>query len=283
MIRQLARLIRHTPGLDRLDGIWDVVRPVYLRLIDPRGSGVTVKVGGVAVVSMPGVYAGGDWERYEPTEMKAVTDWLAANPGSLFVDVGCAIGIYSLVALTYGAKVIAIDSDLSALKSTLRMCANTEQPTVLWGFASSTNVSKYQDIESLSYFTLLQIKDSKVTGDVGTNRYVCIGDPTAETVPTHALGHILPARNNTLIKCDIEGAELLMLMGMAEYLTNSRPTLCLSVHPPALGQYGHDVKMVRDFLALKGYTIEVLGVDHEEHWWCSPRDLSAQITTSERI
>jgi hypothetical protein len=74
-----------------------------------------------------------------------------------------------------------------------------------------------------------------------------------------------------LLKCDIEGAELLMLRGARRFLERCSPQLLLSVHPSALPQYKHTSEDVGQFLAEVGYEVDLLAIDHEEHWWCSRR------------
>lgn len=73
-----------------------------------------------------------------------------------------------------------------------------------------------------------------------------------------------------LIKCDVEGAELLVLKGATRLIGARAPGRLLSVHPTALPQYEHDIDGVRRFLRDVGYETTLLSVDHEEHWWCQP-------------
>jgi len=73
-----------------------------------------------------------------------------------------------------------------------------------------------------------------------------------------------------LIKCDVEGAELLVLRGAHKLLARSAPDILLSVHPRALEtEYGGSIIDLRNFLHAAGYEVRLLAVDHEEHWWCS--------------
>ncbi len=62
-----------------------------------------------------------------------------------------------------------------------------------------------------------------------------------------------------------------MLEGARRLLQRNAPPLLLSVHPPALPFYGGTVDAVRNFLVELGYEIDILAVDHEEHWWCMHR------------
>ena len=266
MLRQIAHKIRHAPFLGQLNPFWDFVRPTYQNLLDPFDKGVRVTVGGAVDVRMPKEYIGGRWESYEPEEVRAIVSWLLKHPGSLFVDVGCAVGIYSLIALTLGAKVIAFDSDINAIKMTERFCRYQGTPQLLWGFVSERHESG-RSLDSLLELTSRRVTESHATGKPGTNRYTCIGSDSA--IPTHSLDGLLPDRL-ALIKCDIEGAEMLMLKGAERFIETNRPHIALSVHPPALPEYGHTVTEVSSFLRGHRYEIDLLATDHEEHWWCSP-------------
>ena len=55
------------------------------------------------------------------------------------------------------------------------------------------------------------------------------------------------------VKCDVEGAEFLVLQGGAETIRRFRPTLYLEVVEDYLARMGHHVKDVFDFLHAVGY------------------------------
>jgi hypothetical protein len=73
-----------------------------------------------------------------------------------------------------------------------------------------------------------------------------------------------------LLKCDVEGAEVLVLLGAEQFLQRTMPNLLIGVHRLALPEYGHTVDDVRNFFEKLNYSICVIAVDHEEHWWCQP-------------
>jgi hypothetical protein len=104
-------------------------------------------------------------------------------------------------------------------------------------------------------------------------RYVCIGDPAAVDLPRRRLDDLFPSGFDArpcLVKCDVEGAEQIVLSGATRLLSRHRPALLLSVHPTELVGYGHSEAGLRGFLAQFGYTATTIAVDHEEHWWCCP-------------
>jgi FkbM family methyltransferase len=274
-LRSIAQSVRHSPLLEQADWLWIFLRKPYHQLLNIGGNGVPVSVGGCCSVKIPPEFTRAYWESYEPETVKALVDWIAKNPTSLILDVGCAIGIFSAVGLFASEKVeiIAFDSDLSSLKATERVCqyATGNRLQLVQGFLSDRHSSGFSYNESIIKTKDLLSKNS-VTGNPGTTAYICIDGNTDNTIPTHSLDGLLLSENHlnkpTLIKCDVEGAELLVLYGAEKLLQKNSPTLLLSVHPPALPNYGHSTEDVRKYLERFGYTIQVLAIDHEEHWWC---------------
>lgn len=63
----------------------------------------------------------------------------------------------------------------------------------------------------------------------------------------------------TVIKIDVEGAELKVLEGLSETLARDtcRLVYC-EVHPDRLRSFGHDVDQVRDHLVNAGFTVSIL-------------------------
>src|SRR5271170_3504209 len=83
----------------------------------------------------------------------------------------------------------------------------------------------------------------------------------------------IPARP-ILIKCDVEGAELMVLDGARHLLTSHHPALLLSVHHSMLPDYESIKEDVAKFLEALGYIIDIVSIDHEEHWWCRWRTIN---------
>ena len=203
---------------------------------------------------------------------------LEKHPSALLLDIGCAIGIFSVASLFVSdqVEVVAFDSDLASLKATQRMCMYTsgDRLQLVHGFVSNEHLSGL-GLNAAYAKTQQALSTSSVTGAPGTNTYVCIDSNTDNTIPTNSLDGLLFAeelpRRPILLKCDVEGAELLVLQGAQKLLKHLSPPLLLSVHPPLLPIYGHSVSDVREYLEAAGYSITVLAIDHEEHWWCEKR------------
>ena len=276
VVRHAAQTIRHLPGLDRADWLWKRLRAPYHRVLGAGGRGVEVLVGGSAPVRMPPEYAGGSWEAVEPKTVAAFAGWVRRHPGATVVDVGSSVGIFSAVALFADAttNVIAFDGDLASLAAVRRMCSHAtgNRLSVVHGFVTDSSGATGCSLDEATSATDRALKASAGLGDVGTTRYVSLLDPATGDVPAYRLDDLI-ARETlhgrpTLIKCDVEGAELLVLMGAQNLLSELRPALLLSVHPPALPDYGHSPALVAGFLTQMGYTIHLLERDHEEHWSC---------------
>lgn len=276
-LRNAARRIRHLPGLSGREGVWSALRRPYQWLLDPLGRGVGVRVGGSVPARLPAEYLGSDIESYEKECVAVFAEWLRGCPKALFLDVGSALGFYSLAALASrsDARVVAFDSDLASLRATQRVCRFHDggRLKAVHGFVSNENKSGLS-LDAAVPRTAAAIAASGVTGDPGTTAYKCIVDGV-EGIPTHSLDGLFPEGLHgapAFVKCDVEGAELLVLEGARRILERDRPHLLVSVHPEALPQYGRTAADVRAFLEARGYRIRVIAVDYEEHWWCEPAD-----------
>ena len=232
-------------------------------------------VGGVAAIQIPAEYAGGSWEEFEPGTVAAFVDWLRNHPGGLVLDLGCSIGIYSAVALFAdpNVQVVAFDSDLSSLAAVRRITAYAtgDRLQLIYGFLADQGEAG--SLVSVVTATNVALVQAGVRGDVGTTRYVCLVDKQTQSIPRRRLDDLFAEGFDRpcLIKCDVEGAEQLVLSGGAQLLQRYHPELLLSAHPSALPQYGHSITTLRSFLETTGYEIRLLAIDHEEHWWCRRR------------
>jgi FkbM family methyltransferase len=272
-VRRVARHIRHLPGLKNWDGLWDTVRGPYQRFLN-AGGGVDIVVSNTVTIRIPAEFAGGEWDAYEPASIRLAADWAREHRNGLFLDIGSAAGIFSTVVLFANpdTEVIAFDSDLASLAQTRRFCRHASGTLrLVYGFVADAG-SQATLVEAVAS-TELELIRANPSGDVGTTRYVCIEDAGFADIPRNTLDDLFDDatldERPILIKCDVEGAELLVLRG-ADGL-HHRPDLLLSVHPPALPQHGHTPDDVRAFLERLQYRISVVAIDHEEHWWCRPK------------
>jgi FkbM family methyltransferase len=273
-LRQAARHLRHLPGLEGLEGLWNVARRPYHRLLNAAG-GVQIDVAGGVTIRIPAEFSGYDWEHYEPETVRLAADWARAHSGGLFLDIGCSIGIFSAVALFANPtiEVLAFDSDLASLVATRRFCRYAAHAPLTVQALVADRGGKHGLAEAV-HETERAIAASGLTGDLGTTRYICIGGQE-DGIPRHALDDLLADEpldgRPVLLKCDVEGAELLVLQGARGLLACRQSALLMSIHPPVLADYGTSREGVAAFIRSFGYEIDVVAIDHEEHWWCQPQ------------
>ena len=281
VLRKAAQRVRHLPGLEACETFWNILRKPYHRLLDANGRGVKVFIGGKVPVRIPAEFVGARWELYEPETIAVFAEWVCAHPNGLVLDIGSSIGVFSAVALftDHRAEVIAFDADLASLAAARRFCehASGERLRLVRGLLTHNppNVVPLAEAIALTDRALVQSG-----GEVGTpRRYICLTDPEAVSLPSYRLDDLFAMEKvedrSVLIKCDVEGAELLVLSGAENLLRHARPDLLLSIHPAALPSYGHSKEGVDDFLKGLGYQNRCFSVDHEEHWWCEVKKESA--------
>ena len=271
-LHRAARFIRHLPVLERADYLWDAIRGPYRYLLDFRGRGTKVIVGRALPVRMPSEFTGNAWESFEPEAVSRFVGWMRTNPGGLVLDIGSSLGIYSAVALFADkrAEVVAFDSDLASLAAVRRLCRYAEgnRLGLVHGFIAHTS----DDAASLA-LAMAATEEALAPVMAGSpTRYICLGDTRHGTIPCRRLDDLISDEivngRRLLIKCDVEGAELLVLTGAEMALRRYRPTLLVSVHPEALPAYGDSKQKLQNFLRALGYDHVCLAIDHEEHWWC---------------
>jgi FkbM family methyltransferase len=280
MLRTIAQKIRHLPGLERAEGLWSALRGPYQKLLDARG-GAEVRVGGCTKVRMPAEYAGVNWEDYEPENVKVFTEWVAANPESLVLDIGSSVGIFSLLALSTSrrCRVVAFDSDPPSLAALRRLCrfVSGDRLQVVRGFVADIGRGERgRDLADAAAKTNKLLADIAPQANLESMTFTCLSHENTGDIPAYTLDELFagdgaPA-GKCLVKCDVEGAELLVLRGAERFLRGASPALLLSVHRPhMLAEYGHTQDEVKTFLQGLGYQIRVVAVDHEEHWWCEAK------------
>ena len=153
---------------------------------------------------------------YEPSKQAAVRRF--TRPGGVFYDLGANVGFYTLLAAKLGARVVAVEP-------------------------LPRNVAYLRRHLGLNHCSDVEIFEGVVLDRAGSVHLVAAGSATAYVgdtgVPVRAttldemvgsLGYPTP----TVIKCDVEGAELRVLAGGRSVLPTRRPVLLLSVHSEQL-------------------------------------------------
>lgn len=271
--------VRRNSALPKMQWLRDKLRKPYHSLLKRSRTGLPMSIGGVVTIRVPGEFCAKELEKYEVETAQALKQWTDENPGGLFVDIGSSYGYFSCAVLFNdpASTVIAIDADLPSLAITRYVCQfapSVNQRLELFRALISNETSTKKDLEGLRDETSRLLSNFGSDLDPKQTNYVNLDTKISEEeLPRITLDDFLSERleNATcpcMIKCDVEGAEQLVLEGGENTLRKFKPTLLVSVHPPYLPKFNGSVQGVRDLLESAGYRIDIIGIDHEEHWLC---------------
>ncbi len=274
-LTRLLRAIRHAPLLRRCDWLWDRVRPGYHRVLNAVGWGTTIRCGGIKL-RLPAEFSGLGWEHYEREATAALAEWVGRHPEARVYDAGSSVGLMCLVALTASdrAEVWAFDADLTSLAlipAVCRRAPNPDRTRRVFGLLSNA-ATVPGDLAAATARTADELARVDRPSPSAI-RYVCLDGRNETVLPVYTLDGLLgdaPGGRPCLLKIDVEGAELLVLDGADRFVRRNRPVILVSVHPDMLRDRGHSDAAVRGWLTERGYSVRVLAIDHEEHWWCEP-------------
>ncbi|RLI75708.1 hypothetical protein DRO97_02640 [Archaeoglobales archaeon] len=150
------------------------------------------------------------------------------KPGMTVVDVGAAIGYYTLIA----AKLVGNSGRVYAfepIKSVYEvLCSNVK-------LNNFTNVKAYN--------VAVSNRDGNVEVTV---------ENTLKSVPSTKLDSILS--DCDLVKIDVEGMELMVLEGMTNTIRKNKPIIICEVHPRLMRDYGYSSTDINKFLRKVGYS-----------------------------
>ncbi len=171
------------------------------------------------------------------------------TPGGVFVDVGANFGLHTV----YGAKLVGekgrvyafepVPTNLALLHRNIALSDVSGQVTVVEAAVSNSTEAQltfFLPVEEVAVTASLKpsqgnLKETKVANLRFDDYWKPIGDQI------------------TLMKIDVEGAELEVLRGAEATLAEQRPPLVIEVHGFALPDFGASVAEVRDFLGRLGY------------------------------
>jgi len=247
--------------------------------------GARVEVGRKRKLVVPWDFVGAtDWPFYEPHSVEFFAGLIDEAPDSLVVDIGCAIGIYSLVALSVSKRVevCSMDSDMMSLAIAAHLCRPTARGRhrLLWGFCGDEKMGHDNplrgDLEHACARSLELVKQAGLKPRIGANAYTCVGGANQEHIPFWDMDSLLVPVAKTgrpiLVKVDIEGAEIAMLRGSSKLSAYPNVQMLLSVHPHILTQaWASSGEEVRELLESRDYQITLVEKTSEEHWWVRKR------------
>jgi FkbM family methyltransferase len=188
------------------------------------------------------VFAVLDFEGYERASIDTLTKALQGDDEMVFFDVGCSLGVYSLVALTVSSsvQVFAFDPDPYSVAATKLLSKHVDRPN---GNGRIHGVSAFVadvDRECISISeavirTSRLLSELRTSGDPLATRYLYLAADRQSEVPVFRLDTLFPANaaelhgRKLVIKCDVEGAEYAVLRGAERLLRDYKPDILLSV------------------------------------------------------
>jgi FkbM family methyltransferase len=186
--------------------------------------------------------------------------------GDLFVDVGANIGFFSLLASKrVGSSGVVISFEPSK-REFMRMCH-----AILLN--NSHNIMSFNNALSSKSGVILIDVDQQHTG-MNKLSLSTSSSSFVDLVAGFKLDELTPFlndRNIDLLKIDVEGAEMLVLEGMSNLLSEKRIIkLIVEITPKFLAQYGHTKHDLFVFLKDRGYkpTINSEDWQYDEIFLC---------------
>lgn len=171
------------------------------------------------------------------------------RPGSLFVDVGANVGLYTIWAIDHGAEVLAIEPNRLSV-------ARLEENLALNGYDAHIVVAAAGDRAGTTTMTTAFDQQNHLLLDGSPS------DAAVETVEVRTLDEVVGDRIADGLKVDVEGAEILVLRGASRLLAEQRVKLLqLEWNAASIDLLGQDRRPVRELLASHGYSL--FRPDHE--------------------
>lgn len=275
-LKTIAYKIRHSKLLENQEGLWNLIRKPFHFIIDPLNKGVKLHITKNFFIRIPASFYNASYANYEREAVLKTLDWALENQEATIIDIGTSWGYFSTILLHASPKikVIGIDSDLTSIKVSKWVCSyvTNDRYSVICGLISEKSTTNYT-LQQAIKMTEESISNQKITLNPSDTKYVNLDTTEAENTPIYTVDQLfLDAKigNNILIKCDIEGAEMLALKGASEFISKYKPTMLVSVHPELILNYQSSKEEVASFLKKNNYNVDLLAIDHEEHWWCTP-------------
>lgn len=271
-LRRFAQRIRHHSRLRRFEQLWNLLRRPYrstLRALAGR-HGLPVNIAGCCIRLHPD-FAAQNWETVEAASYTAFRD--GVREGDIVFDIGAHIGTYSLIAaVRIGAtgRIVAyepFDRTRAYLRTHLEWNGASDRALlrdVCCGAAAGVADFFYgPGAEGMNGLL-------PVSGFASTQVSVV-------TVDSEVINFGLAP---TVMKIDVEGAEMDVLKGAEETLRSVRPRLFLSIHPEQLKAQGASESIILDWLAARGYACKVIARDYEVHVVALPIRAVATVSPS---
>ncbi|MCB1501162.1 MAG: FkbM family methyltransferase [Bauldia sp.] len=198
---------------------------------------------------------------YEPPVQRALIDNLA--PGDVFYDIGANVGFFSLLA----ARRVGSGGQVYAFEPVPRNAAAIERGAQLNGFSGLKVFCKAAGATSgTAELNLAHHIGGAVLASVGTppDRR---GSLSVEVVAIDDIIRQRALRPPSLVKLDVEGAEMEVLEGMAATLRAHRPILIVELDDATNSGLEAKTASLMSLLAEAGYRFERLAQCYPDADW----------------
>lgn len=237
--------VRHSAVLKHAVPIWNLIRPVYNRMLATFGSGGLIRnINGTDKIRLCSECRG-IGEIYEPQVWAKVMGHL--KPGSRILDVGAHVGLY---AIAFGLRigptgcVLAAEPDPENLKHLHKHIALNGLKNIVR--VVPAGIADAPGSASLSMDNL----QSHVSSESGGVK-----------IQIESLDNVTQDERWDLLLIDVEGYEEKVLRGSATLLRDPsrRPTMIMiEVHPYAWAGVGSTSASLLEALTSKGYSVRSL-------------------------
>jgi FkbM family methyltransferase len=278
-IKEIAYKIRHSKLLEKQENLWSILRKPYHFFIDPFNNGVKLNLTTDFFIRIPASFYKSDYANYEIESVLKIHEWVKNNSDSVAIDIGTAWGYFSSIILHSSSNsiVYGIDSDIVSVKVSKWVCSYVKNSKARF-YPINCLISDTSD-ESITVDKAIKITEEKLNNlsnsiNPSDTKYVNLGTSEASQIPIYSIDKLfrdLNVETKIIIKCDIEGAEILALKGANSFIKKHKPVLLLSVHPDLILNYNSTKENVANILNELNYNVEILAIDHEEHWWCESK------------
>lgn len=213
---------------------------------------------------------------------------LLLDQGDTFVDLGANVGLFTLVA----AAAVGPEGRVIACEPSSATAAALRRNVAINGFSwvDVREVAVADSVGSETFFSF--------PGDgsgMSSLAPASAGLGVTETVPVTTLDALIPPTERegvTVVKVDVEGAEVRVLQGGDGILHSREPDLLIEVEPEHLARQGASVGELRALLESSGYlgyrvrwqSQDQLAIVAEDQWGVPRRTPNLLLTTDpERI
>ena len=262
------RLLRYSVLARLPAGVQAELRKFALALLDSMsfGRGKGVLVAGTYPLQVGWDRAGVDFETWEVAFSREFASRITEK--SVVFDVGASIGEWSALAgtLAKSGEIHSFEPDAASWRELFKCFRrnNLVPPKGMFeGFVGSSS-SPMVDL------TKAMQPKPPLYGDPRFKSLNSESKIATVTLDDYCeIAGVAP----DIVKVDVEGAEGEVLRGMEKTAKRYGPIIFLSLHPWALADFGDDKDGILLLISRLGYTPVLLGVDHEEHYLCTRKNV----------